>query len=259
MMRKDSLYPSPITSPNGIFDIVMSETPSAIPNHVVIIPDGNRRWARSRGLDPWKGHEAGAKTMKELIRAARDLGVRELSLWGSSLDNLKKRPLNESRELLRIYFEQFRELSESEELVQDQVHVRFIGRWREQFPSPLKKLLLEIEEKTKDYSGHYLNFFIAYSGVDDMLQAFKSVAEASLRPRDISEETVKRHLMSHEVSPVDLLVRTGGDAHLSAGFLMWETADSQLVFSDKLFPDFNKESLKEAIEEFSRRERRYGK
>jgi len=240
-----------------IFD--MRETTSVIPNHVVIIPDGNRRWARQRGLDPWKGHEAGAKTMKELIRSARDLGVRELSLWGSSLDNLKKRPLAESRELLRIYSEQFRELSESEELVRDQVRVRIIGRWREQFPSPLKSLFTEIEEKTKDHAGHFLNFFIAYSGVDDMLQAFKSVADSDLRSKDISEETVKEHFMSREVSPVDLLVRTGGDAHLSAGFLMWETADSQLVFSDKLFPDFGTDSLREAIEEFTGRERRYGK
>jgi undecaprenyl diphosphate synthase len=237
----------------------MTETSSAIPNHVVIIPDGNRRWARSRGLEPWNGHEAGAKTMKELIQAARDLGIRELSFWGSSLDNLKKRPLTESRELLRIYSEQFRELSESEELVRDQVRVRIIGRWREQFPSSLTGLLTEIEEKTKHHTGHFLNFFLAYSGVDDMLQAFRSVADASLRAKDISEETLKGMLMSRDVSSVDLMVRTGGDAHLSAGFLMWETADSQLVFSEKLFPDFNADALRESIEEFGRRERRYGK
>jgi len=237
----------------------MPETVSVIPNHVVIIPDGNRRWARSRGLEPWNGHEAGAKTMKELIQAARDLGIRELSFWGSSLDNLKKRPLAESRELLRIYSEQFRELSESEELVRDRVRVRIIGRWREQFPSSLTGLLTEIEEKTKHHAGHFLNFFLAYSGVDDMLQAFQAVADSPLRSKDISEKTVKDFLLSRDVSPVDLMVRTGGDAHLSAGFLMWETADSQLVFSDKLFPDFDTEALKEAVEEFGRRERRYGK
>lgn len=237
----------------------MHETKSAIPNHVAIIPDGNRRWARSRELEPWKGHEEGAKTMKELIRAARDFGIRELSFWGSSLENLKKRPLEESRELLRIYSEQFKELSESEELVKDQVRVRIIGRWREQFPSTLIGLLSEIEEKTKDHGGHFLNFFLAYSGMDDMLQAFRSVAESSIRGRDISGETVKRLLLSRDVSPVDLLVRTGGDAHLSAGFLMWETADSQLFFSEKLFPEFGPDSLREAVEEFSGRERRFGK
>ncbi len=237
----------------------MNETLSIIPNHVAIIPDGNRRWARERGLEPWKGHEEGAKTMKALIRSARDLGVREISFWGSSLDNLKKRPIAESRELLRIYAEHFRELSESGELVEDQVRVRIIGRWREQFPSPLKRLFSEIEEKTKGHSGHFLNFFIAYGGVDDMLQAVRSIAGSGIRPEKISEETVKEALLSHEVAPVDLLVRTGGDAHLSAGFLMWETADSQLVFSDKLFPDFGTDSLREAIAEFSRRERRFGK
>ncbi|NTW30341.1 MAG: di-trans,poly-cis-decaprenylcistransferase [Candidatus Moranbacteria bacterium] len=237
----------------------MHETTSAVPQHVAIIPDGNRRWARSRGLEPWKGHEEGVKTMKELIKAARDLGVRELSLWGSSLENLKKRPMDESRELLRIYSEQFRELSESEELVRDQVRVRIIGRWRQQFPSSLIGLLSGIEEKTREHTGHFLNFFLAYSGVDDMLQAFRSAAARSLHPEDITEETVKGMLMSQEVAPVDLLIRTGGDAHLSAGFLMWETSDSQLVFSEKLFPDFGKDSLQEAVEEYSGRERRFGK
>ncbi|MEI7749515.1 MAG: polyprenyl diphosphate synthase [Candidatus Moraniibacteriota bacterium] len=237
----------------------MPETVSVIPNHVVIIPDGNRRWARSRGLEPWNGHEAGAKTMKELIQVARDLGIRELSFWGSSLDNLKKRPLKENREMLRVYSEHFQELSESEELVRDQVRVRIIGRWREQFPPSLTQLLSDIERKTKDHAGYFLNFFLAYSGKDDMLQAFQSVADSTLRAKDVSEKTVKEHLLSHDVSPVDLMVRTGGGAHLSAGFLMWEMADSQLVFSDKLFPDFDADALKEAVEEFGRRERRYGK
>ncbi|HWQ59710.1 MAG TPA: polyprenyl diphosphate synthase [Candidatus Fimivivens sp.] len=237
----------------------MHESVSAIPNHVVIIPDGNRRWARAQGLETWKGHEAGANTMKELIRAARDFGIRELSLWGSSLDNLKKRPMEETREMLRIYSEQFRELFESEELEQEQVRVRIIGRWREQFPATLSKLLSDLEEKTKGYSGHFLNFFLAYSGVDDMTQAFRSASESSLREEDITEETVKGWLMSREVSPVDLMIRTGGDAHLSAGFLMWETADAQLYFSEKAFPDFRAEALALALEEYAARERRFGK
>lgn len=237
----------------------MQESVSPVPAHVVIIPDGNRRWARSKGLKPWKGHEAGANTMKELIRAARDLGIRELSLWGSSLDNLKKRPLEETREMLRIYSEHFRELFESEELEKEQVRVRIIGRWREQFPAPLAKLLSDLEEKTKGYSGHFLNFFLAYSGVDDMLQAFRSASESPLHGKDITEDTVKGWLMSREVSSVDLMVRTGGDAHLSAGFLMWETADAQLHFSEKLFPDFGAEALGEAVREYASRERRFGK
>ncbi|NTW15789.1 MAG: di-trans,poly-cis-decaprenylcistransferase [Candidatus Moranbacteria bacterium] len=237
----------------------MSEPVAIVPNHVAIIPDGNRRWARARGLEPWKGHEEGAKTMRELIRKARDLGVRELSIWGSSLENLRKRPLEESRELLRIYSEQFRDLSESEELMKDRVRVRIIGRWREQFPAPLKRLLNDLEEKTASHDGHFLNFFLAYSGVDDMLSAFRSIVGSGMRPEEVTEESVKRVLLSRDVAPVDLLIRTGGDAHLSAGFLMWETADSQLFFSETLFPDFDAESLSDAVDEFSRRERRYGK
>lgn len=237
----------------------MPETVAVIPNHVAIIPDGNRRWARSRGLEPWKGHEQGAKVMRELIRKARDLGIRELSIWGSSLENLKKRPLEESRELLRIYSEQFRELSESKELHEDRVRVRIIGRWREQFPSALAGLLSDLEEKTKSYDGHFLNFFLAYSGTDDMLSAFRTAVGSGIRAVEVTESTLKGMLMSRDVAPVDLLVRTGGDAHLSAGFLMWETADSQLFFSEKLFPDFGAVALAEAVDEYSQRERRYGK
>ncbi|MEI6650333.1 MAG: polyprenyl diphosphate synthase [Candidatus Moraniibacteriota bacterium] len=230
-----------------------------IPNHVAIIPDGNRRWARARGLEPWQGHEAGSENAEALIREARKIGIRELSFWGSSLDNLKKRPLAEKQALLRIYGTYFRKLLESREVFEDEVRIRFIGRWREQFPSSLTNLLTEIEKKTAHHSRHFLNFFLAYSGVDDMLQAFKNVASRGLSADSIDESTVKESLMTAELSPVDLLIRTGDGFHNSSGFLMWEVADSQLSFSEKLFPDFDPATFREAVEEFSDRERRFGK
>ncbi len=230
-----------------------------LPNHVAIIPDGNRRWAKERGLEPWEGHEAGSKTVEALIKEARELGIREISFWGSSIDNLKKRSLPEKRALLDIYTRYLGKLAESPELDQDEVRVRFIGRWREQFPASLVRLLSDIEEKTRKHSKHFLNFFLAYGGVDDMLGAFREALSRGISPESVDEATVKSCLMSREVAPVDLLIRTGKGFHNSSGFLMWETADSQLFFSEKFFPDFDRASFREAIGDFATRERRYGK
>ena len=232
---------------------------SHLPRHVAIIPDGNRRWARGRGLEPWEGHEAGSKNLETLIETARDLGIRELSFWGSSLDNLRKRPLPEKTALLDIYERYFGKILESREIVEHEVRVRFIGRWREQFPESLTKLLSDIEEKTREHSRHFLNFFLAYGGMDDMLQAFRTAASRGLSPEAIDGNTVKSLLMTAELAPVDLLIRTGQGFHNSSGFLMWDTADSQLLFSEKFFPDFGAEDFRAAIEDFAARERRYGK
>ena len=135
--------------------------------HVVIIPDGNRRFAKELGREPWYGHELGAKNTEQLIKKAHVLGIRELSFWGSSLENLKKRPLEETRALLRIYETYFKEL-----LGNADIH----GRWREQFPESLKETLFKIEEATKSYDQYGLNFFLAYSGDDDMLQAVEALS-----------------------------------------------------------------------------------
>lgn len=230
-----------------------------IPDHVAIIPDGNRRWARAYGLEPWEGHEAGAENTEKLIRAAKDLGIRELSLWGSSIGNLTKRPAKEKLGLLRVYETHFKRLLESEDVVRDRVRIRIIGRWREYFPESLQSILDEAVEETKDHDRYFLNFFLAYNGTDDMVEAFRGVARERLGPEAITEDTVKSHLMTAELPPVDLLIRTGGEAHLSAGFLMWDTAESQLLFSDLLYPDFGPEAFKSAVIGYGERERRYGK
>lgn len=227
-----------------------------VPNHVAIIPDGNRRWAKARDLSPWEGHQAGAKNTEELIRVAQELGIRELSLWGSSLENLTKRSLEEKMGLLKVYTENFQSLLESQEINSGQVRIRFIGRFRESFPKPLLKLIETIEEKTQNNTEYFLNFFLAYSGDDDMLNAVKTLSQSG---REVTRESLKQALLSKEVAPVDYLIRTGGDPHLSAGFLMWETANSELFFTDTLFPDFDGAAFRAAIEEYADRARRGGK
>lgn len=230
-----------------------------IPNHVAIVPDGNRRWAVGNGLAPWEGHEAGAKNTEILVRKAREIGVRELSIWGSSLENLKKRPFEESRELLRIYETYFTKLLQSEDIHTDKVRVRFIGRFEEQFPASLKKIVHRVIDATKEYDQFFLNFFLAYNGDDDMISAIRSIADSGVESRLIDSDMVTQHLMTKEISPVDYLIRTGDEPHLSAGFLMWHTQNSQLYFAKEFYPDFGEEAFRRAIFDFSERERRFGK
>lgn len=234
-------------------------TEKILPKHIVIIPDGNRRWAKERGLKPWEGHEAGAKNTEELLRKALDLGIKCFSLWGSSLENLKKRPLDESRELLRIYEEYFTKMLKSDDIHNNEVKINFIGKWEEQFPESLKKVLYNCIDSTKNYSKHILNFFLAYSGDAEMVDAIKQIVKKGIPAESISEKIIKDNLLTKNLPAVDYMIRTGGEPHLSAGFMMWDTANAQLYFSEKYFPDFGPAELEKAIEDFSQRERRLGK
>ncbi len=229
-----------------------------LPRHVVIIPDGNRRFATERGLLPWEGHEAGAKNTEKLIQEARSIGIREFSLWGSSLENLIKRPLAERQALLRIYEAYFKKLLTSEDIHKDKLRIRFIGHWEEQFPATLKTVMYECIEATKNYDKYFLNFFLAYSGDDEMRLAIQKIAETLAPGQTVTDAMIKANLMTHELPPVDLLIRTGGEPHLSAGFMMWDIANTQLYFSEKYYPDFDEASFREAIADYAKRGRRFG-
>ena len=230
-----------------------------MPEHVVVIPDGNRRWARERGQKPWEGHLAGADRIEELVRKALEMKIKNISFWGSSVDNLKKRPLMEKKALLDIYEKYFKRLIESEEIHQNQAKINILGRWREQFPESLKKILEDGIRRTRDYKNYNLNFLLAYGGDDEMLEAIKKISlEVGKDIKKITPELIKKNLMTRSLPAVDFLIRTGGEPHLSAGFMMWDLANAQLYFSDKLFPDFDKADFEKAIGDFSERGRRLG-
>jgi|SRR3989339_41094 len=229
-----------------------------VPHHVVVIPDGNRRWARERGLASWKGHEAGVESTEKILKKAKELAIPCLSLWGSSLDNLTKRPLEEKLALLRIYEVNFAKLAENEDIHEDKVRINFFGRWEEQLPGPVKKSIYRCREATKNYRQRQINFFLAYNGDDEMLQAVKGIAAQGLAPNQITFQTVKEHLMTKDLPPVDFLIRTGGEPHWSTGFMMWDVANAQLSFSETYYPDFDGDAFEEAIGEFQQRKRRHG-
>lgn len=235
----------------------MEET-NTIPNHVAIIPDGNRRWAKNRGLNPWEGHEEGAKNFEKLINYSLKKGIKTLSIWGSSIDNLTKRPIQEKRALLDIYKKYFERLLNGKEIRENEVRVNIIGRWEEQFPETLKSLLYEIIDKTKGYKKRILNFMLAYSGNDEMMEAVRRINEKCEKGVEITEQLIKENLMTAGVPAVDYLIRTGGEPHNSTGFMMWDIMNAQYYFSPELFPDFSEEKYEAALEEYARRQRRFG-
>ncbi|MBU2025266.1 undecaprenyl diphosphate synthase family protein, partial [Patescibacteria group bacterium] len=135
-----------------------------IPKHIAIIPDGNRRWAKKRSLKPWQGHEAGAKNLEQILEAAKENNIKYISFWGSSEDNLRKRPFLEKKELLKIYQKYFKKIINSEEVHKNKIKINVLGEWKKQFPQTLKKTIEKTIEKTKNYSNFFVNFFLAYSG-----------------------------------------------------------------------------------------------
>jgi len=246
-------------NPHQIDDSRVNFSCGGLPNHIAIIPDGNRRWAKDRGLESWDGHEAGALNTEKLIRRALDMGISCLSFWGSSLDNLKKRPVKENIALMKIYEKYFIKLFKSDDIHKNEVRINIIGKWKEQLPPGLKEILEKGVNETKNYKKYLLNFFLAYNGDDEMLEAIRKIAEDFKSGTAITAETVKSNLMTRDLPPVDLLIRTGGEPHLSVGFMMWDIANAQLYFSDKYFPDFSVKELDKAVEDFQNRGRRLGR
>jgi len=233
-----------------------------IPKHIAIIPDGNRRWAKKHNLKPWEGHYEGAQRFEELVNVAFDAGVESITFWGSSVDNLKKRPLKEKMALLDIYEKYFQKLISDPRIFKDNIKINIIGKWQEQFPKKLKEMLKEGITKTKSHTGLNLNFLLAYNGDDDMIEAIKSIISKGQEfIEKVDSKLVADNLMSKVIPEIDLVIRTGveGDPHNSAGFLMWQTQNSQLYFTEDTFPEFTADKFITAMEDFSGRIRRLGK
>ena len=234
-----------------------------LPKHIAIIPDGNRRWAKEHKLDAWLGHKKGAekKKLDKLTDVIIELNIPYLSFWGSSRDNLKKRQKAEVDFLLNIFKNKFLELAEDQKVHKNNIKINIIGDWRNQFPDEVCLSMEKAIDRTKNYNKFFLNFFIAYSGRSEILDTIKCIAKKAKKDEslNIDESLLKSCLMTRDLPSVDLMIRSGGEPHLSDGFMMWETANSQLYFSQKYWPDFDENDLKDAIEDYSKRCRRYGK
>jgi undecaprenyl diphosphate synthase len=221
--------------------------------NVAIILDGNARWADQRGLPVAEGHRAGTRAVRRTVEAAIDLGVRSLALYAFSTENWT-RPADEVEDLMEIFGETIdRELPD---LAREGVRTRFIGR-RDRAPAALAEKMDRLEAETA--LNDRLSLWIAfdYGGRGEIVDAVRSVVASGPDPERIDEELVQAHLYAPEMPDPDLVIRTSGEFRMS-NFLLWQAAYAELVFVDTLWPDFDEEHLRSALQEFARRRRRFG-
>ena len=228
------------------------------PKHVGIILDGNRRFAKRLMLEPHRGHELGFEKLKELFKWCAELEIKELTLYCFSMQNFN-RPKKEFDFLMGIFEKALKEAMVNEDIHRDKIKVRIIGRWH-LLPEKLQPLIKELMEKTKDYDKYTLNIALAYGGREEIIDAVKKVGRlienGKITDREISEELISKNLYL-ESSP-DFIIRTGGERRTS-NFLAWQSVYSEWIFLEKKWPEFEKEDLIKCIEDFEKRERRFGK
>ena len=232
-----------------------------IPNHVAIIPDGNRRWARKRGIKAWLGHREGVKAFEKILDKSRELKIPYITFWGGSWDNLTKRSKIEINFLFKVYTEQFKRVADDKRIHQNKVKINVLGRWKEILPKETQEAIERAMEVTKSYNNFFLTFLLAYDGTDEMLDCVQKIAKISQDKKiKISKNLIKENLWTKDLPPVDLIIKTGceSDPHNSAGFMMWDTIYSQLYFTQTLFPAFSPKEFEQIIEDYSKRERRLG-
>lgn len=226
----------------------------SIPHHIAIIMDGNGRWAKLRGLPPAIGHKKGTERVKEIVDACGHLSVKHLTLYAFSSENWDRPEdeVNELMNLLRAYI-----ASELGEFHKKGARLKVIGE-RARLAEDIRKQIADAEELTKNNAGVNVNVAISYGGRQEIVDATRKIAESKIAPSEITEKLIGDMLYNPEMPDPDLLIRTGGD-HRVSNFLLWQIAYAELYFTPTLWPDFGTEELKEAIQDFAGRERRYGK
>ena len=231
------------------------------PEHIAVILDGNRRWALERSLNPWMGHKEGAKKVEDLLDWCLEVGVKSITLYAFSTENFR-RPRKEVEELMRIFEEKLKKLLTDKRIYENKVKVKVIGK-KSLLPKSLVKLIEEVEEATKSHDEHFLNIAIAYGGRAEIVDAARKIAEKverrELDPKQIDEKLFEKFLYTSHLpkQDPDLIIRTSGEERLS-GFLLWQSAYSELCFLDVYWPDFRKIDLLRAIRTFQKRKRRFG-
>ncbi len=228
-----------------------------LPNHIAIIMDGNRRWARSKNLDVKFGHKEGAKTLEKIVRYANSIGIKYITVYAFSTENWKrsKEEVGALMLLLQSYIDNFRKKADTEN-----IKINILGS-REELSKSLQKSIEETEEKTKNNTGIVFNIAFNYGGRNEIVNAVKNIAkdikENKIDIEDINEELISNNLYTKNMPDPDLLIRTSGEIRTS-NFLPWQLVYSEFVFVSKNWPDFSEEDLLEAIEEYQRRNRKFG-
>jgi len=234
-----------------------SGTAPAVPRHVAIIMDGNGRWAQQHHLPRLSGHEAGRKSVKQVVQAAIDHGVKYLTLYAFSVENWQ-RPREEVQGLMGLLRGVIRE--ELNEMGKEGIRLQTIGR-KQDLPDAVREELEAAIEKTKNHTRLDLILALSYGSRVEITEAVQSIARevkaGSLDPEKIKEETVSSHLYTKDIPDPDLLIRTSGEMRVS-NFLLWQISYAEIHVTPVLWPDFGKKEFGEALADYARRERRFG-
>lgn len=228
-----------------------------MPNHIAIIMDGNGRWAKAKGLPKIMGHKKGSEVVRNIIKTCIELNIQYLTLYAFSSENWNRptHEVNDLMELLRFYLQ-----AELENLQTNKIRLRIIGDINK-LPEDVKLAIKNCEELTKHNNAVNLNIALSYGSRQEIINAVKNIAndiiKGKILPDDIDEQSFANYLYTNGIPEPDLLIRTSGEQRLS-NFLLWQSAYTELFFTNILWPDFQPENLKEAITEFQNRERRYG-
>lgn len=229
-----------------------------IPDHIAIIMDGNGRWAKKRGLPRVAGHRRGVETVREIVEDCAEVGVKYLTLYTFSTENWN-RPKDEVSTLMRLLLKSLKE--RLDELNKNDIKLTCIGNI-DSLPSVVQKQLYEDIERTKNNKRMTLNLALSYSGRWELLEAVrkisKKVADGELSPDSVQEKTISENLTTKNLPDPDLIIRTSGEFRVS-NFLLWQIAYSEFVILDVFWPDFSRKHLYEAIKQYQKRERRFGK
>jgi undecaprenyl diphosphate synthase len=227
------------------------------PTHIAVIMDGNGRWANARGLPRTAGHRQGAESVRRTVKAAMKLGIPYLTLYGFSSENWS-RPMAEVEDLMGLLRRYLR--SEIAKFHENGIRLQVIGQ-RDRLPGDIVRLIEDAEATTRDNDKLNLVMALSYGGRQDITNAARRAAQAiaagEIAPEDLDEARFSSFLWTDGIPDPDLLIRTSGEQRIS-NFLLWQSAYSELVFVEKLWPDFDEDDLADAIREYQRRDRRFG-
>ena len=228
-----------------------------IPDHVALILDGNGRWAKKRGLPRQMGHKKGCETLEQTVEDAARLGIRYLTVYGFSTENWK-RPEEEVGALMGLFKQYLKDALE--DLLNDDIKIRFLGD-TSMFSADLQELIAETIETGKTRTGMVLNLAMNYGSRAEITRAAQNLAEqvknGALQPSEITEQMLSDHMYTYGEPDPDLIIRPSGEYRLS-NFLLWQSAYSELIFMDVLWPDFTTEDLEHCLDEYAMRNRRFG-
>lgn len=225
-----------------------------VPSHIVIIMDGNGRWAKKRNLDRISGHREGMKSVRSIVKAAKDLGIKYITLYAFSVQNWKRpqSEVNALMELLKHYL-----IKEGDKLIENGVRLNAIGRLWE-LPKDVYEVLEDSINKSKSCTELTLTLALSYGGREEIVDAVRNIiSKKNIMPKQVNQSTIAQNLYTSDLPEPDLMIRTSGEMRLS-NFMLWQLAYTEIYVTKTLWPNFRKRHLVRAIENYQKRERRYG-